>query len=95
LEFWTAMAIATQDRPNTVKVSDAGPSLKKLSIEIPAETVTAKVRESLDTLALEAELPGFRKGKVPRALVEKRFGANVKKEAKGQLVAQAYQQAIE
>lgn len=95
MEFWTAMAIATRDRPNTVKVSDAGPSLKKLSIEIPAETVTAKVRESLDTLALEAELPGFRKGKVPRALVEKRFGANVKKEAKGQLVAQAYQQAIE
>ncbi|MDI1290920.1 MAG: trigger factor [bacterium] len=78
-----------------MKVSDAGPSLKKLSIEIPAETVAAKIRESLDTLATEAELPGFRKGKVPKALVEKRFGASVKKEAKGQLVAQAYQKAIE
>ncbi len=89
------MATSTQERPNTVKVSDAGPSLKKLTIEIPAETVDAKVRESMDSLATGAELPGFRKGKVPRALVEKRFGSTVRKEAKGQLVAKAYQQAIE
>ncbi len=89
------MATATQDRQNTVKLADAGPSCKKLSIEIPAETVSEKLRDSLDTLAVEAELPGFRKGRVPRWLVEKRFGPALKKEAKSELVTSAFSKAVE
>lgn len=80
---------------NVVKVSDAGPSRKKLHIEIPAETVTQKLRTALETLAGEAALPGFRKGHVPRALVEKRFGTAVRKEAKQELVSAAYGKALE
>lgn len=86
---------ATQDRPNTVTIEDAGPSRKKVTIEIPAETVDEKLGDSLDTLSLEAQLPGFRKGKAPRALIEKKFGSAVRDEAKNQLVASAYQQAVE
>lgn len=82
-------------RPNTVSISDAGPSRKRLAIEVPAETVTEKLRESLDTLLVEAQLPGFRKGRAPRALVEKRFGPSLRDEAKRQLVAEAYRQAVE
>ena len=89
------MATATQDRQNNVKLADAGPSCKKLSIEIPAETVSEKLRDSLDTLAVEAELPGFRKGRVPRWLVEKRFGPALKKEAKSELVTSAFSKAVE
>jgi trigger factor len=89
------MATATQDRQNTVTLADAGPSCKKLSIEIPAETVSEKLRDSLDTLAVEAELPGFRKGRVPRWLVEKRFGPALKKEAKSELVTSAFSKAVE
>jgi trigger factor len=89
------MATATQERQNIVKLSDAGPSCKKLSIEIPAETVSEKLRDSLDTLAVEAELPGFRKGRVPRWLVEKRFGAALRKEAKSELVTSAFSKAVE
>ncbi|MBK7404149.1 MAG: trigger factor [Phycisphaerales bacterium] len=80
---------------NTVSISDVGPSRKKITIEIPAETVAAKLRDSLDTLSVEAELPGFRKGRVPRRLVERRFGETVKREAKGQMVAEAYSRAVE
>ncbi|MCC6676784.1 MAG: trigger factor [Phycisphaerales bacterium] len=86
---------AIAERPNKVKVSDAGPNLKKLSIEVPAETVSAKLKESIDMLAGQAALPGFRPGKAPRQLVEKRFGEGVRAEAKNQLVAAAYQKAIE
>jgi trigger factor len=43
----------------------------------------------------QAALPGFRPGKAPRQLVEKRFGEGVRSEAKNQLVAAAYQKAIE
>lgn len=86
---------ATQERPNKVEISDAGPSLKKLRIEIPAETVDEKLGESLETLSVEAVLPGFRKGRAPRKLIERRFGQDVKNETKQQLVATALSKAVE
>ncbi len=87
------MAEATID--SKVTVEDAGPSRKKITIEIPASAVTEKLADSLDLIAVEAALPGFRKGRAPRRLVEKRFGGAVKDEAKQQLVASAYQSAID
>jgi trigger factor len=81
---------AATEAPNTVNISDAGPSRKKVSISVPADTVSAKLKESL-----EAQLPGFRKGRAPRGLVEKRFGPGVREETKRQLVAQAFQQAVQ
>ncbi|MCC6661723.1 MAG: trigger factor [Phycisphaerales bacterium] len=90
------MTAATAEAPaNTVHITDAGPSRKKVSIEIPAETVTEKLKESLDTLAYEAQLPGFRKGRAPRGLIEKKFGQSVRAEATRQLVATAYSKAVE
>lgn len=79
----------------TVQVIDAGPCLRKLTFEIPAEAIAAKLNDSLDALVDEAELPGFRKGRAPKRLVEKRFGSAVKDEAKGQIVSEAYSKAIE
>lgn len=91
-------ALEKTDKPaskNTVKITDIGPCLKKISIEIPAEAVNDQVGTSLDTVLGETELPGFRKGRAPKRLVEKRFGSTIRREAKNQLVAQAYTEAIE
>ncbi len=85
----------TADRPNKVKLTDVGPSRKKLSIEIPSETVSEHLGTSIQTLTAETELPGFRKGRAPRRLVEKRFGSTLRREARNQLVAQAYSKAVE
>ena len=78
-----------------VKVEDAGPARKKLTITIPADEVDEKIDDSFTTLMSEATLPGFRKGKAPKKLIERRFGAGVKQETRNQLVAQAYSKAIE
>jgi trigger factor len=86
---------ATDERPNTVDITDAGPARKKIRIQIPAETVNEKLKDSLDTLSVEAALPGFRKGRAPRNLVERKFGSAVRDEAKKQLIASAYSQAVE
>lgn len=80
---------------NTVTISDVGPSRKKITIEIPPETVASKLTDSLDTLAVEAVVPGFRKGHAPKRLLEKRFGSTLRKEAKSQMLAEAYTKAIE
>jgi trigger factor len=86
---------AVTDRPNKVEISDAGPSRKKLKIEVPAETVEETLGMSLDTLLVEAELPGFRRGRAPKRLIEKRFGSTIRGQAKDQLVASALGKAIE
>lgn len=81
--------------PNKVEITTIGPCLKKISIEIPAEAVKNQLGNSLDTLMLEADLPGFRKGRAPRRLLERKFGSTVRRESKNQLVAQAYTKAVE
>ncbi len=89
------MAIDTAERPNKVEVVDAGPSRKKVKIEIPKETVDENLALSMAALTSDAELPGFRKGHVPRRLLEKKFGSSVRKQAKEQLVSAAFGKALE
>lgn len=79
----------------TVTVTDAGPCAKKLSLTIPADAIKSKLGDTLDTLASEAEMPGFRRGRAPRRLVEKRFGQALRGETKKQLVSEAFAKAIE
>jgi len=86
---------ATTERANKVTVSDLGPSRKKLAIEIPAETVTEHLAESMNALAANADVPGFRRGRVPRNIVEKKYGNAVRQEAKGKLISAAYTAAVE
>ena len=83
------------ERPNKVNVSDAGACRKKISIEIPAETVAEQVGSTLSTFMSEAAIPGFRPGRAPKRLIEKKFGSVVRREAKNQLVASAYQAAVD
>lgn len=78
-----------------VDISDIGPAKKKISIEIPAEAIAAKLDENFDSLKSEAQLPGFRRGHAPMKLLQKRFGSDVRKEVCSQLVGEGYTQAIE
>lgn len=78
----------------TSVIEEIGPSRKKLTITIPADEVSSQLETSMSALVSEAALPGFRPGRAPRRLVEKRFGSAVKGEAKNQLIASAYSQAI-
>ena len=81
--------------PNDVKVEDAGPARKRLTITVPAAVIDEKLAESIATLSHEAAIPGFRKGKVPQKLIERKFGSSVRNETKNQLIASAYSEAIE
>lgn len=85
----------TTQTTTDVKIEDSGPARKRLTITIPAEQVNEKIEESLSTLSSETALPGFRKGRVPRELLERRFGETLRGEAKNQLIADAYAGAIE
>ena len=79
----------------TIQIEDAGPCRKRLRITVPANEVDQTIETSLAAVAEEAALPGFRRGRVPRKLLEKRFGQEVRREARGQLVSEAFSKAVE
>ena len=67
---------------------------KRISIEIPADAVESEIQGSLNTIRAQTRLPGFRKGKAPMSLIEKRFGKDVEGEAMERLVPKYYSEAI-
>jgi trigger factor len=84
-----------QDFEYPVKIEDAGPGAKKVSIEIPQERITAKLAEQFKDLRKQAAIPGFRPGHAPQKLVEKMFATNVRDQVRGDLIRESYEQALE
>lgn len=80
---------------SNVTIADSGPARKKITIEIAPERIAEKLGSNLKDLQTEAVLPGFRRGRAPMRLIEKRFGKDVRSEAKAQLLGGAYQEVIE
>ena len=78
-----------------IRVEDAGPATKKVHVEVPKETVAAKIAEQFKELRQGALIPGFRKGRVPQKLLEKKFATDVKEQVRSSLIRESYEQAIE
>lgn len=92
----TAEATETKDGLTfDVKIEDAGPACKSLTITIPEDQIKSKIENSYGDLEDEAVVPGFRKGRAPRRLLEKRFAGHVKDDVKNQLLSESYTQAIQ
>jgi trigger factor len=87
--------VAEDKPPQQVTVEDVGPARKKLTIEIPESRIKEKFDSDFQELAQEAQVPGFRKGKAPAKLLERRFGDALRRQVKGELLNAAYSQAIE
>lgn len=67
---------------------------RRIQIEIPADQVSREYEETYRRVQRNAALPGFRKGKVPRSLVEKSFGPRIREEVVNRLLDEAYKNAI-
>jgi trigger factor len=65
-----------------------------LKITIPKEEVIKKFNTEYNKLIQTAKIPGFRKGKVPRKILEARYGPSVEKEVIENLITTNYQQVI-
>ncbi len=78
-----------------VTVADAGPARKSLTIEIPADRIKSKIESSFSRLQNDAVVPGFRRGRAPQRLLERRFGSSIREDVRGQLLSESYTQAVE
>lgn len=68
----------------------------KLDVELESDKVDEALDQAYKKVVKDIEIPGFRKGKAPRKIVEQRFGEEVlHKDALDILIPQGYSEAIE
>ncbi len=79
----------------SVQVEDLSTVEKKLSFVVDASTVSNKLDEAYRTLGKQVQMKGFRPGKVPRRILEKRFGRHIEGEVAQGVIAEAFDEAIE
>ena len=67
-----------------------------LKITAPAADVNAGFKKAVQKIANQVNIPGFRKGKAPRAIIEMHYGKEaVKQEAFEEVANKAYSEALE
>lgn len=77
-----------------MEVTELGPMKRALKIEVPAEEVTQRFARAYVELNRQVNIPGFRPGKVPLALLEKRYAKTVEEDVIRNLVPDFYEQAV-
>lgn len=65
-----------------------------LRVEIPADKVNGERDQIVKGYANKARVPGFRPGKAPRAVVEKRFQKEIAEQLNEALITEAYEEAL-
>lgn len=75
-------------------LEDISSTKKRLKIEIPADSIEAEIRKGLADAQKKAKFPGFRQGKAPMSLVEKKFSKDIEAEVLEKMVPEYYLQAV-
>lgn len=78
-----------------IKVDSPKDWLREVVVDIAADRLQEQVRKLLDSYGPRAEVPGFRKGRAPRSLLERRLGESLEQSAVQELVEQASVEALE
>src|SRR5258706_14938852 len=78
-----------------VRIEEVSPVEKKMFVEIPWETVSEKLGNAYRELGKGVALKGFRKGKVPRPVLEQVYGQRINAEVAYQLVRESFFRASE
>ena len=77
------------------ELKEISPTQKQIDIEIDADAVRAVYDRISDNYAHNANVPGFRPGHAPRAVVRTRFKDQIRTEVLRELLPSAVQQAVE
>ncbi|MCA1805329.1 MAG: trigger factor [Xanthomonadaceae bacterium] len=78
-----------------VSVENTSALERRMTVQIPAEQVDSVVKTRLQSMTRTVRLDGFRPGKVPFKVVERKFGPQVRLEALGELISSTYQEAVQ
>ncbi len=80
----------------SLQVEKLEKNMAKLTIEVPAKELDKAIEKAYQKQKGQISMPGFRKGKVPRPMIEKMYGKEIfYEEAANDLIPQAYEEALE
>ena len=77
-----------------MEVTELGPMKRALKIEVPADEVAQRLARAYVELNRQVNIPGFRPGKAPLALLEKRYAKTVEEDVIRSLVPDFYDKAV-
>ena len=75
----------------TVEAKEVVNCRKQVEVTIPADVVAAEAEKAARAFASYVNIPGFRKGKAPVAMLKSRYADDIKQELERRLVSSAYQ----
>ncbi len=78
-----------------IVVENVGELTRKLTITLPADHVGKALDRAYNKLKKDVQIKGFRRGKVPRPVLEKTYGDRVRAEVGEELVQETYFDAVE
>jgi trigger factor len=74
---------------------EAGDGLeRKVTVQVPAETVEAEVNNRLNSLKNTARIDGFRPGKIPLKVLKQKYAGTILQEVAGELMQRTFQEAL-
>ena len=76
------------------RVEDLSPVVKKVSVEVTPDRVKDALDRAFSSVSRTVKLKGYRQGHVPRRLVERYFGDDVKKDVAQKLVTGSIHEAL-
>ena len=80
----------------SLQVEKLEKNMAKLTIEVPAEELEKAIDNAYRKNRKKISVPGFRKGKVPRQMIEKMYGKEIfYEDAINELIPGAYEKALE
>ncbi|MCB7520741.1 trigger factor [[Clostridium] hylemonae] len=80
----------------SLQVEKLEKNMAKLTIEVPADDLEKALQSAYMKQRKKINMPGFRKGKVPRQMIEKMYGAEIfYDDAANELIPKAYSDAYE
>ena len=80
----------------SVQVEKLEKNMAKLTIEVSAQDLEKAIEDAFQKNKNKISVPGFRKGKVPRKMVEKMYGQEIfYEDAANALIPEAYEKALD
>lgn len=67
---------------------------RRVTITVPADSIEKAVSSELVNVSKKVRIDGFRKGKVPKHIIEQRYGASVRQDVLGDLMQRNFVDAI-
>jgi trigger factor len=98
-ESGAATDVAAPEEPaklhQTVEIRDVGPCKKHIKVTVNREDIDARFSEKFSELVSDANVAGFRPGKAPRKVVERRYHKEVGDQVKSEVLLASLQQLAE